>query len=1132
MRDDPRFPISPRKPDMQPQVFLDPRRRRILLLKSLGLPLLILCGLWVAVFFWHISRTGVAGGGALPADPPASLAVSERPQLPPALFLDEFAVREKVGIDAPTPAQTCAANGPANPGTSGAMRVFAFLPTAPDGTYHSLPRSCGQIDVLLPEWFTIEPKTLTLDRTKLDPDAQAAIDAHLRARGKAIEVLPTVRLDGDRTAPFWAQLNDDAARAGLIGRLRDSVRAAGATGLCLDILPRLAGDPAAANRFVTEWGTAFRSRGYATCLVLDGESLHVPSDEALAVADHVVMRAFEQPWVGSPAAPLAPDTFFEATVRQALKRVGPDKLIVATGTFATDWISGRPMPEKIPFAEALTRISTAGAGVRMAGRARNSFSSFVDAKGQRHQVWMLDAASLHNQLRVLDRLGVQGVALSDLGFEDPGVWPVIRSALHGGVDLLHRLRTVYLDGYVSYVGDGPFLRYLAPLKTGRRSVGFDGTGQITELAYQQVPAATRVERYGRAAPDQIVLSFDDGPHPDFTPPILDILRDAGVPATFFVVGNASARSPGLITRILAEGHEIGSHTFMHPRMAQISTYRAVVEVNSVQKLINTLTGRGMMLYREPFMRGDGPLSAQTAEPLRLLNGAGYIVAGSEIVPNDWQDNSAAEIARQVLDQVRAGKGNVIVLHDGGSDRSKTVKALPVIIDELRAQGYRFTTMADILGRDRDSVMPRVEVPNALMDGMSFSAIALGQRALVVLFWVAIAVGFVRSLSILVLSFFRRRSDAEYVGRMPSVAVIIPAFNEQVVIAKSVRAALASRYPDVSVIVVDDGSTDDTLARLQGEFADNPRVRILTQANRGKWAALNHAVSVATADIAVCIDADTQIDARALTWLCRHFSDPGVGAVAGKVRVGNRRGLLTRLQALEYATSQSIDRWAMDHINAMLVVPGAIGAWRLSAVRAVNGYSPVTLSEDADLTVSILRAGHRVVYEENAIAVTEAPARIRPFLNQRLRWALGMLQVGWKHKRAVIEGRSVGLVSLPDLAFFGYLFPLLAPLADLLFFWYLYDMLTAGPQGIGAAPSHLFLGYLALPLIDLAIAAVALRRDRTESWWMLLLFPFQRLFYRQLLYFSVYRALVRAATGKLAQWQKAERFGLADIGRVR
>ncbi len=210
-----------------------------------------------------------------------------------------------------------------------------------------------------------------------------------------------------------------------------------------------------------------------------------------------------------------------------------------------------------------------------------------------------------------------------------------------------------IEDYVSYTGDGPFLRDEAAAIDGQRTIDFDeNSGKIAGQTYLRVPTATTLRRYGRAAANQIVLTFDDGPHPEYTREILDVLKATGTPATFFVVGNNALRSPDLVHRIIDEGHEIGSHTFMHPRMDQISYYRSVVEVNSVQKLISGMTGRAMRLYREPFLRSEGPLTTQQAEPLRLLDSAGYVVAGSDIVPLDWKDTPADKIVAHVVDRGR------------------------------------------------------------------------------------------------------------------------------------------------------------------------------------------------------------------------------------------------------------------------------------------------------------------------------------------------------------------------------------------------------------------------------------------------------------------------------------------------
>jgi cellulose synthase/poly-beta-1,6-N-acetylglucosamine synthase-like glycosyltransferase len=206
------------------------------------------------------------------------------------------------------------------------------------------------------------------------------------------------------------------------------------------------------------------------------------------------------------------------------------------------------------------------------------------------------------------------------------------------------------------------------------------------------------------------------------------------------------------------------------------------------------------------------------------------------------------------------------------------------------------------------------------------------HALVWIFWGAIAIGVARTLFVLAFALSRRRHAVEPSGPPVRVAIVIPAYNEELVIADAIRAALASDYPDIRVIVVDDGSTDDTAAIVQRDFGDDTRVHLIQQANGGKWSALNAAYAKLEAEVVVAVDADTVLDHGAVRLLAGHFADPRVGAVAGTVKVGNRHGLLQRLQALEYITAQNFDRRAAERLNAMLVVPGSIGAWRAEAVR--------------------------------------------------------------------------------------------------------------------------------------------------------------------------------------------------------
>ena len=199
-----------------------------------------------------------------------------------------------------------------------------------------------------------------------------------------------------------------------------------------------------------------------------------------------------------------------------------------------------------------------------------------------------------------------------------------------------------------------------------------------------------------------------------------------------------------------------------------------------------------------------------------------------------------------------------------------------------------------------------------------------------------------------------------------------------------------------VIVVNDGSTDNTGALLDTHFGNDPRVRIIHQVNRGKSAALSHAMAEAHTEIVVTIDADTEIEPDAISKLVRHFSDPKLGAVAGNVKVGNRSRWLTRWQALEYITSQNMEKRAFDLLNCITVVPGALGAWRKEAIEAAGGITADTVAEDADLTIAIRRLGWRIGYDEEAIAWTEAPETAGQLIRQRFRWTFGTLQAFWKH----------------------------------------------------------------------------------------------------------------------------------------
>src|ERR1700677_1009970 len=242
--------------------------------------------------------------------------------------------------------------------------------------------------------------------------------------------------------------------------------------------------------------------------------------------------------------------------------------------------------------------------------------------------------------------------------------------------------------------------------------------------------------------------------------------------------------------------------------------------------------------------------------------------------------------------------------------------------------------------------------------------------------------------------------------------------------------MMSTYKNIRIIVIDDGSSDNT-ARVAREAypADiaSERLTVLVKPNGGKADALNFALERIDEDVYIGIDADGGIAHDAITNLGPHFANPRIGAVAGNAKVGNRVNLWTRWQALEYITSQNFERRALDLFDVVMVVPGAIGAWRTAAVKAGHGYHSNTVAEDADLTMNLLEQGYAVIYEDQALAFTEAPASANSLARQRFRWSFGILQAVFKHRGAISKHRAMGLFALPNILIFQIALPLVSPL---------------------------------------------------------------------------------------------------------
>jgi cellulose synthase/poly-beta-1,6-N-acetylglucosamine synthase-like glycosyltransferase len=372
------------------------------------------------------------------------------------------------------------------------------------------------------------------------------------------------------------------------------------------------------------------------------------------------------------------------------------------------------------------------------------------------------------------------------------------------------------------------------------------------------------------------------------------------------------------------------------------------------------------------------------------------------------------------------------------------------------------------------------------------------------------------------------------GFNPRVAVLIPAFNEETVIVRTVRSVLNSDYSNLRIIVIDDGSSDHTFDVARQAYAAEiaaGRVQVLSKPNGGKAAALNFALDQMSEEFYVGIDADTVIAADAISKLIPHFEDPLIGAVAGNAKVGNRVNLWTRWQALEYITSQNFERRALDLFNVVTVVPGAIGAWRTGPVKAAGGYPINTVAEDADLTMNLLEQKLKVVYEDRALAFTEAPIDAGGLMRQRFRWSFGILQAVWKHRAAFVRNKAMGYFALPNILIFQMLLPLVSPFIDFMFLagvvHYFIDRYFHPLSASTADFYKLLIYFLGFMVIDFVTSSVAFSLERRHpankgDFWLLFHIWLQRFAYRQIFSIVLFKTLKRAIDGKPFNWDKLER----------
>lgn len=864
--------------------------------------------------------------------------------------------------------------------------------------------------------------------------------------------------------------------------------------------------------------------------------------------DYIFVMAYDQHSEESNAGDISHQDWVEEQLDKICTRISSDKVILALACYGYDW-PDQDVGKTITYQQAIAAANRYKGKIVYNHASANLNYSYMDESQVNHQVFFTDAATNFNLIRKADDWGIAGVAIWRIGAEDPRLWTFISKDLSidavrkSGVDL-KKLTHIGLNDRIDYSGDGEILDLVSVPKAGKIDVKMDTNNYvISSQNYVDLPTKYSIRRYGHAE-KKIVLTFDDGPDPVYTPQILKILQEEKVPGSFFVVGIMAEQNMGLLLKEFNLGYEIGNHTFFHPDMSKVGAERVKFELNATRKLIESVTGHSTILFRPPFNADAEPSTSAEILPVAQSRAENYINVGESIDPQDWQPGiSADEIFNAVVKQ--QNMGNVLLLHDAGGNRSATVEALPRIIKYFKDKGYEFVTIGNLIGKSRNELMPAVgpggnDFVNS-GDTLFLRVFSYGTLFLNYVFILAIILAMLRSIFIAIMAIRQRylaRKEILLTNPDQKVSVIIPAYNEEVTVIQTINSLLKTTYKNIEFIFVDDGSKDKTFELVNTHFSGRTDIRLFSKANGGKASALNFGIQQSTADYVICIDADTQLKTDAITELMRYFVDDEVAAVAGTVKVGNKNNLLTNWQSIEYITAQNMDRRAFDILNTITVVPGAIGAFRKNVLLEAGGFMTDTLAEDCDLTMRILRAGYVVRNCDTAIAYTEAPETVEMLLKQRLRWSFGVMQSFWKNRKTLFNKKYgyFGMVGMPNILIYQIILPLFSPLAD---FFMLLSIITGifslasvnslSIAGVGSLFSlnngfgQVFFYYCIFILVDLLFAGIAFKMEK-ESFKKLIYIVPQRFYWRQLMYIVLFRSLKKALKGELEGWGVLKRTG--------
>ena len=1006
-------------------------------------------------------------------------------------------------------------------------------------SFYSLQKNIDKLNMVVPEWFFIDPSTDTL-RPDID---MAALELMKKNKVKIVPLINNIneqKGEGEFDGAIINRiLHNSPKKERLINDIVKYLKQYQLQGVNIDFeeFKEKGDEPIIA--FQKELYEKLHPQGFIVTQDIMPYNEDFNVKELSKYNDYMFLMAYDEHYSTSVPGAISSQQWIEKVLDETAKEISSGKIIICFAGYGFDWPKNTEATT-VTYQQALANAKLFNAAIDFNNDNYNNYYSYTDAGGVKHEVFFADAATNFNAIRFADEYGTAGTALWRLGSEDERLWNFYTRSLTNR-NLQQQPFDFTTLQFVNtpverpdYIGDGEVLNVVTEPEPGKIKLEVDSTESIiTEQQYIQLPTKYVIKKYGNVH-NQVILTFDDGPDPEYTPQVLDILKKEKVPATFFVVGMEAENNLPLLKRIYNEGHEIGNHTFTHPNMAIVSSERAATEMESTRLLIEAVTGRSTVLFRAPYNADAEPTTEAELKPIALSKQKNYYTVGESIDPNDWEKGVTADsVYERTIRQYEANpEKGIILFHDAGGNRQATVDALPRIIHYFKNKGIQFTTVANLLGKSKDDVMPPVHNNLVKLDGKIATLGYWLEHFITAAFWIAIISGFIRIAVMAVMASLQRLRNNIYLQvyrqpllQAPAVSIIVPAYNEEVNAVKTIENLLQQDYPRFDIIFIDDGSIDNTYNKVLDAFCEYDNVKLLTKRNGGKASALNFGISQTKNEYVICIDADTQLKTDAVTQLMKRMITPlknkvEVGAVAGNVKVGNENTILTKWQSIEYTTAQNFDRRAFDLINGITVVPGAIGAFKKEAIEKAGGFTTDTLAEDCDLTIRILRNGYRVVNCTEAVAITEAPETLKQFMKQRFRWSYGIMQSFWKNRDACFNPKykALGMVSLPNILIFQILLPILAPLADgMLVLSLLFN--RQNPESLHKIEMY----YLVFMAVDLLVSVIAFIFEKEKFSKLIWLIP-QRFVYRQLMYIILFKAIRKAIKGESQGWGILKRTG--------